>query len=133
MPDPDLRPENPHPPGWQQDLNPQFLAGQNFSVRNADAGKDWPTAFDDKTLHRELSDRFDDDLLKGIPVLPAGTRLRQGATYVDLRHRPLDPFTATADIEAGKQNAFVPKAEVDYRIWNRLIGVQDPARLEEQK
>jgi hypothetical protein len=25
----------------------------------------------------------------------------------------------------------VPKAEVDYRIWNQLIGVQDPGRLED--
>jgi len=131
MPDPDLRPENPHPPEWQRDLNPDFLAGQNFTVGNANAGKDWPTAYDHKEVHRRLSESLDDDELKQIPVVPRGSRLEQGATYLDLQHEPRVPFTATGNMEAGPNNAYVPKARVEYRIWNRLIGVQDPARLEE--
>jgi hypothetical protein len=131
MPDADLRPENPHPPEWQRDLNPDFLAGQNFTVGNADAGQDWPTAYDVKKLHRVLSEILDDDELAQVPVLPPGTRLEQGAIYLDLRHRPAVPFTATANMEAGPGNWYVPKAPVDYRIWNRLIGVQNPARLDE--
>jgi hypothetical protein len=131
VPDPDIKPQNPHPEEWQRDLNPDFLAGQNFTARNADTGLDWPTAFDVKELHRQLSGMFDDDELKGVPVVPVGTRLKQGATYIDLREQPAVELTATADMEAGRGNWYVPKTEVDYRIWNRLIGVDNPARLEE--
>jgi len=131
MPDPDLKPEHPHPPEWQRDLNPDFLAGHNFTVRNANAGEAWRTAYDVKELHRQLADVLDDDELQQVPVVPLGTRLEQGATYIDLRHWPPTQFTATANMEAEANNWYVPKAEVDYRIWNRLIGVQEPARLEE--
>jgi hypothetical protein len=131
MPDPDLRPENPHPPAWQRDLNPDFLAGQNFTVNNADAAKDWPSAFDNKTIHRALGELLDDAALKQVPVLPVGTRLEQGATYIDLHQQTPVPFTATSIMEAGPKHAYVPKAQVPYPIWNRLIGIQDPARLEE--
>src|SRR5687767_3916455 len=117
VPDPDIQPQNPHPEHWRQDLNPDFLAGRNFTVRNADTGIDeWPTAFDLKELHRQLSGTFDDDELKAIPVAPPGTRLKQGATYVDLREQPPLERTATADMEAGRGNWCVPKTEVDYRI-----------------
>lgn len=131
MPDPTLKPENPHPPEWQRDLNPDFLAGQNLTARNANAGKDWRTAYDVKELHRQLGDLLGDGELKQVPVVPLGKRLEQGATYIDLQQEPPIEFTATASMEAKPDNWYVPKAEVDYRIWNRLIGVQEPARLEE--
>jgi hypothetical protein len=130
VPDPDLKPTNPHPPGWQGDLNPDFMAGQNFTVRNADAGKDWPTAFDIKDLHRALSEFLHDDDLKQIPVVPTGSRLVQGKTYVDLAAWPGTEFKAMANMGAESGHWYVPKDEVDYRIWNRLIGVQDPSRFE---
>jgi len=107
------------------------MAGQNFTVGNADDGKDWPTAFDVKELHRALSELLHDDDLKQIPVVPPGTRLGQGKVYIDLMSWPGVEFTATGDMEARPGNWFVPKDQVDYRIWNRLIGVQDPERLEE--
>ena len=31
-------------------------------------------------------------------------------------------------MEAGPDNLYVPKTEVHYQLWNRLIGVTDPAR-----
>ena len=30
---------------------------------------------------------------------------------------------------AGPANWYVPKTEVDYQLWNRLIGVHNPERL----
>ena len=30
---------------------------------------------------------------------------------------------------ATKEHWYVPKAAVDYELWNRLIGVSDPERL----
>jgi len=34
-------------------------------------------------------------------------------------------------MEAGSDNWYVPKTEVDYQLWNRLTGVQNPERLGE--
>jgi hypothetical protein len=86
------------------------------------------TAYDIKSVHRHLQDLPDDDL-KEIPILPEGTRLEQGATYIDLRSSHPQEFTATADMVAEPANWYVPKVEVDYQLWNRLIGVHNPERL----
>jgi hypothetical protein len=32
-------------------------------------------------------------------------------------------------MEVGPDNWYVPKSEVDYQLWNRLIGVTSPERL----
>ena len=75
--------------------------------------------------------RFSEDELKQIPILPSGSRLRQGATYVDLRDPSRHEFTALGNTEAGPGNRYVAKDSVDYVIWNRLIGVQNPERLQQ--
>ena len=69
------------------------------------------------------------DALKQIPVLWAGARLEQGATYIDLRDPRRREFTATGDMSAGDDNWYVPKDAVDYELWNRLIGISNPERL----
>ena len=86
------------------------------------------TAYDLKDAHRML-EGITDDGLKQIPVLWPGTRLDQGATYIDLRDPERREFTATADMEAGPNNWYVPKHDVDYELWNRLIGISNPERL----
>ena len=68
-------------------------------------------------------------MVKQIPILPRGSRLEQGATYTDLRDPEPREFTATGDMQAGPGNWYVPKSAVDYQLWNRLIGVEDPERL----
>ncbi len=85
------------------------------------------SAYDAKNVHRALAD-FPDDELKQIPVLPAGTRLDQGATYFDLHHPEAGEITARGDQDAGADNWFVPKRAVEARLWNRLIGVTNPER-----
>jgi len=132
MPDPDIKPQNPHPPGWDRDLNPDFMAGQNMSMTGPHPELDAPTAFDVKEAHRRL-EGFTDDELKDIPVLPEGTRLEQGAVYIDLRDSDRKEFKAMGNMVAGPGQWLVPKTEVDYRIWNRLIGITNPARLEERR
>src|SRR4051794_13059842 len=77
MPDPHLHPTDPHPPEWQRDLNPNFRAGQNSTMGNAAAGKDWATAFDVKDIHRALGKAFRDDELKAIPIVPTGSPSRR--------------------------------------------------------
>ena len=86
-----------------------------------------PTAFDSKAAHARL-DGFTDDELKQITLVPEGTHLEQGATYLDLRELERGEFRARGDMEASRHNWYVPKTEVDYELWNRLVGVEHPAR-----
>ncbi len=100
-----------------------------------------------KDLHRERREKheqFASDLkginfvnqglsqeeMRHIPVLTEGSPLLQGATYYDLRHPGRGAFVAQASMHATDDNYYVPKSEVDYLLWNRLIGVTDPDRLD---
>jgi len=121
------RREAENAPDWQEDLNPNALAGQNRGPESDAAEKSLATLYDLKDLHRRYSGLADDDL-KQVPVLERGMRLQQGATYFDLNDVDRGEFTASGDMSAGPENAFVPKSEVDYELWNRLIGVREPAR-----
>jgi hypothetical protein len=126
-------PEDKHPEPSQTVLNPDASAGQNYGLVGPHPEKGGhPSAHDIEEIHRRLQD-FTDDELKRIPVLPLGSRLEQGATYIDLRDPDRREFTATGDREAGPDNWFVPKGAVDYVLWNRLIGVTDPERLDQRR
>jgi hypothetical protein len=113
-----------HPDEYQEDLNPEYEAGENHGL----PGYETRTAHDIKELHAQLRDLPDDEL-KRIPVLPEGSRLQQGAVYIDLRNRDAGEFKATSDMAAGPGNWYVPKSQVDHELWNLLIGVDDPVRL----
>jgi hypothetical protein len=123
-----FRPGEQHPEEWRRDLNPDANAGQNNERTDERQLSDAPTAYEVKGIHRQFHG-FSDDELKRIPILPAGTRLEQGAVYVDLQDEMLREFKATGDMQAGPSDWFVPKSEVDYQLWNRLIGVANPERL----
>jgi len=127
MPDKLPEPGSQHPPKWRQDLNPNPHAGQNVGAVAA-GGPSPRTAFDLKEAHRRL-DGFSDQELKQIPILMSGTRLAQGATYLDLADSRRQEFTGMGNMEAGPDNWYVHKDTVDYQLWNRLIGVQNPERL----
>lgn len=119
-----------HPDTWRQDLNPDAHAGQNRGRIGPHPEKAARTAYEIKAIHRQFNG-FTDDELKRIPVMPSGSRLEQGATYVDLQDPALREFQATGDMQADANHWYVPKSEVDYQLWNRLIGVTDPERLGE--
>lgn len=121
-----------HPEGeydFWHDLNPDFLAGENYGTLGPQPGKDSPSAYDVKAIHDRLTG-FNDEDLKRIPVIAPGSRLQQGAVYLDLAQPSPQEFTATGDMEARRSNLFIPKAETPYWLWNRLIGVQNPERLD---
>ena len=63
-------------------------------------------------------------------MLPVGSRLRQGGTYLDLSDPQRRPFTAMGGMIAGEDNYYVPKDNIAYTLWNRLIGVTNPDRLD---
>lgn len=124
------RPNEQKPDQWQQDLNPDPMAGQNVGMESFASEKESPTAYDIKALHKHLKD-FTDDELKHIIVLPQGTRLKQGATYIDLMNPEWQEFTAMGDMEATADHCYVPKTEISYPLWNRLTGIENPERLDE--
>ena len=128
MPDRLPRPGEQHPEEWRQDLNPNANAGQNVGLIGPHPELDADTAYDRKEVQRQLPE-FDADELKQISILPTGSRLEQGATYVDLRDASRHEFTAMGNMEAGPNNWYVLKSSVDYVLWNRIIGVQNPERL----
>ena len=123
-------PQPPHPEQWEHDLNPEFMAGINYGLEGPHAEQAVITAHNIKYLQRKLSDLNNDELSQ-IIIMPEGARLEQGATYLDLNDSRRRPFTATADMSAGPDNYYVPKKAIDYQLWNRLTGVQNPERLGE--
>lgn len=122
-----FRPGVAEPEEWKKDLNPDFLAGENYGVLGPQPEKAGLTADSIKGLHSRLQG-FGDEDLKQITIVPQGSRLAQGATYIDLRDPHPREFTATADMSADSGHWYAPKSEIHYTIWNRLIGVANPER-----
>lgn len=125
------RPSDAKQDEWEKDLHPQSMPGRNYGLEGAHPEKeDIPNAYEIKELHDRLQG-FTDDELKQITVLPTGTRLEQGAKYIDLMDAERNEFTAMGGMEAKPENKYVPKTEIDYQLWNRLKGVQNPERTGE--
>jgi hypothetical protein len=122
------RPEDKHPEPYQHDLNPDASKGINWGHVGPHPEKENArTAKDIKDLHNLLSD-FHDDELERIAVLPPGARLESKATYMNLREAEPTAFTAQGNEVVGDHDLIVPKSEVDYQLWNRLLGINNPAR-----
>jgi hypothetical protein len=123
--------EPKNPDQWDRDLNPNHMQGQNIGPDSDMQETGNRTAYDIKEIHRALN-LLSDDELKMIPVLPPGARLQQGATYIDLQpdapDTPPQEFKATGDIIADRENFFIPKDQVPYPLWNRLIGEPKPGQ-----
>lgn len=108
---------------FSEDLHPSTPTGERAVLEAR-------TAYDIKGAHARLQG-IEDDVLKEIPIMPPGSRLEQGSTYVDLRQDEPREFTANGTEEAGGSNWYVPKRNVPYWVWNRLIGVSNPERLDQ--
>ena len=107
---------------FDKDLNPNPMAGQNTGAESIQPGRFERTAMDiDKLQHLE---DFSDDELKQIPILKPGTRLQQGATYINLNDPDREEFTGVGDMTVDSNSLIVPKDQVGYLIWNRLIGAE---------
>jgi hypothetical protein len=125
-------PAGQHPDEWRYDLNPNAGAGENVGLigPHPEKAAGIATAYDIKALHARLPG-YTDDGLKQIVIMPFGSRLEQGATYLDLAADTPQPFTATGDMTAGPNHWYVPKTELGYVLWNRLTGVETPERLDQ--
>lgn len=78
-------------------------------------------ASDDKELVRQLS-MLDASDMAQLSVLTVGTRLDQGAVYVDLNALDDGPFKAIGGQEAVADTSYVAKRDTDFELWNRLVG-----------
>jgi hypothetical protein len=114
--------EQKHPDEWNRDLNPDRMAGQNIGGISEAHERGTRTAYDVKAVHRAL-EGFTDDELKQIPIIDSGTRLRQGATYLDLERR--EAITATGEMTASPAQKLVPKEGVHFDTWNKLTSEEE--------
>jgi hypothetical protein len=117
-----------HPDRSGDDLNPDRLQGQNVGPSPAE-DSNARTAAQIKEV-TELLPNFRNDELREIPIVPRGSRLKQGAVYLDLRKPASGSFQTTGEMTAGPENLYVPKAEVAYEYWNRLIETLCPDRTD---
>jgi hypothetical protein len=88
------------------------------------------TAASIKAMHTILADLTNDEL-RSITIIPTGTRLEEGAQYIDLNHLENGAFVADARMIAGPEHYYVAKKDTGYVLWNRLNQVENPARLDE--
>jgi hypothetical protein len=125
------RPRHDSEPGadFAHDLSAHDRAGEHHG-ENQTLLPGTRSADEIKSMHTILA-ALPDDELKAIAVLPAGTRLEQGAKYIDLRHLERGEFVAMSSMVAEPENAYVPKKHTDYLLWNILNQVDTPARLDE--
>jgi hypothetical protein len=119
-----------HPAEWRDDLNPERMEGQNIGASSKLNDSGARTAADIDVLAGRLGE-FTRDELSQIPIAPAGTKLKQGAVYLDMRIPAPVPFAATADIKATEMNYYAPKAEIPYQLWKRLVEALGPAKMGE--
>jgi hypothetical protein len=113
-----------HPEEYLEDLNPHYEEGENHgSPRYATR-----LAVEIKEIQQHLPG-LSNDQLRQIPILIEGSRLEQGAIYLDLRDLDRGEFKAMGSMAAGEENWYVPKSEVDHELWNFLTGETDTYRL----
>lgn len=115
------------PEEYRDDLYPDALAGENHGPKG-DRSMAPRTTGDIKEAHSRLRDLTKSEL-RNIPVLRPGDRLDQGATYIDLAGDRTE-FRATGSMIAEPENWYVRKDSVGFQLWNKLIGVEEPERLQ---
>lgn len=115
------RPSNEKNDQYQHDLNPDPTAGFNIGAAGEKPGRFERTAADISDLPAPMSDYSSDDL-KRIPVLKPGTRLEQGAKYINLKDPARKEFAGMAADAVDEGDYIVPKSEVGYDLWNQLVG-----------
>jgi len=116
---------NPNPPLTAEeadhDLRPGAGGEQRYGEIPLDRVAHERTAADDKDLSRRFSNLTRDELHR-INLLPAGTRLQEGETYLDLRDLERGEFRAGPDEVVEPRQEIVAKHELDYQIWDYLSG-----------
>jgi len=108
-----------HPEEYRRDLNPDFMAGQNYGMDGEQYEEGASTAYDLKDVH-DMLPGWTPAELRQLIVLPEGSRLQQGAVYFDLRHPERGEFKARGDMVALPGSRLVPKDRTGYDLWKKL-------------
>jgi len=112
---------------FDRDLRPN---SQLEDIEGLDDENFRETAFNNKEIVNAYPQLTKDEL-KRLIILPEGTALDQGSTYFDLKDRSRGEFTAGRGHSVGEGNWYIAKSQVDYPLWNRLTGVDNPERLDQ--
>ncbi len=75
---------------------------------------------------------FTEDELQQIPVVRAGSRLKSGATYLDLRAPRGREFSAPVEAYVGRDACYVAKSDVAPPLWDRLLRVPSRGTSDER-
>lgn len=111
------------------DLRPSGADEQRFGEVPLDRMAHERTAADVKDLHRRLT-RLTRDELRRINLLPAGTHLQAGETYLDLRQLDAGEFVAGMERTVEPDEEIVAKHELDYQMGDYLSGQADSSTEE---
>lgn len=87
------------------------------------------SAASDKSVIGDLPSLSDADLDR-LPVLKTGAQLSQGSVYYDLNDRAKGPFKAIGGQHAGANERLIAKSEVDYVLWNCIVGQDAQPEIE---
>ncbi len=112
---------------FDRDLRPNI---QPENIEGLDDENFRETAYNNKEIVNAYPQLTNDEL-KRLIILPEGTALEQGSTYFDLKDRSRGEFTAAFGNSAGENNWYIAKSQVDYPLWNRITGVDNPDRLDQ--
>ncbi len=107
-----------------EDLTANNLAGMNHGMEGQHPEWEGRSGASLKELHTHLADLTNDEL-KELTILPEGSRLKQGAKYLDLEHLDQGEFVATAAMSVEPGQRLVAKHDTDYLLWDRLSGVAE--------
>ena len=83
----------------------------------------------DKALHGTLA-MLSGEELNRLAVLAEGAALDQGAVYLDLNDMGRGPYKALGGTEVGRGDRIVAKRDVDFELWNRLVGQDEETAVE---
>ena len=111
-------------PGVTADLTANDRAGMNQGMEEQHPEWYGRSGASIKDLHTRLAD-LTNDQLKQLTILPEGSRLKQGAKYLDLEHLDQSEFVATAGMSVEPGQQLIAKHDTDYLLWDRLSGVAE--------
>ena len=113
---------------FDNDLHPHNRAGQNDSPDRNEGRSAFMLKENESTLHPRLQ-ALPNQELKQIPLLDTGTRLQEGAAYLDLRNLNGGAFQGMNNREVSADDAFVAKSHLDHEQFAYLTGATTVAQL----
>lgn len=110
----------------KQELEAHNLEGENHGLRDPETIEYGRSLEDIKPLQAKFPDLTSNQLSSISPVA-TGTRLKQGATYIDLNKLDEGEFLAMADMVATPDHLYIAKKETDYELWDYFRSYQQEA------